>query len=73
MNPETNEFEKIDDLDAFRERFYPDAPVDQVPTFTMGEEITIKGYVFQVIQMQEDRMALRPVRLVDAEFDIEEE
>ena len=65
MNPENNKMQELANeaaAKAFAERFYPEAPVNEVPIFEMREEIVIRGYVFMVIQMTEDRLVLKPLR-----------
>jgi hypothetical protein len=67
MNPDKNEFEKLQNKEAtkeFCERFYSreDKAGSDIPIFTIGEEITIKGYIFRVQQISKRRLAFRPVR-----------
>ena len=66
MNPESNEFEMLKDSQELRDfvyRFYrrEAAAGDDIPIFKMGERITIRGYVFEVVQISEDQLALRPI------------
>lgn len=61
MNPETNQFEGVPDLNEFKKRFYSKKSDDEVPVFTIYEKIRIKGYFFKVIQIREDRLVLQPV------------
>lgn len=72
MNPDTNQFEGLEDEKAtedFIQRFYSDErdAGKDIPIFTMGEEIEIRGYIFQVIQINDDRLALRPLRKAKGE------
>lgn len=65
MNPDTNELQGLVDqeaVDEFMDRFYAGRPPSDTPIFEMREEIIVRGYVWQVIQMTENRLVLQPLR-----------
>jgi hypothetical protein len=67
MNPDKNKFEKLQDKEAMEEfckRFYSreDKAGSDIPIFTIGEEITIKNYIFRVQQISKRRLVFKPVR-----------
>jgi hypothetical protein len=67
MNPDSNELEALQTDGAmkdFVDRFYSREKNsgDDIPVFTLGEEIVIKGYLFRVQQISKRRLAFRPVK-----------
>ena len=70
MNPENNQMTELADLNeaqSFADRFYPNQPRSEVPIFEMREEVVLRGYVFMIIQMAEDRLVLKPLRKATVE------
>ena len=66
MNPETNQFDELNSPEhqkKFIDRFYSRESDEgrDIPIFTLGEEVEIKGYVFKVQQISKRRLAFRPV------------
>ena len=63
MNPDTNRFEKLEEKGPFGDFIRPDgSPVPKDwSVFTVGEEITIKDYLFRVTNIGDSAILFEPV------------
>ena len=67
MNPDSNEFEDVlpELKDAFIEKFYSKRKESDIPIFKLYEKVRLKGYIFKVVSIKDNRMTLKPVRKAD--------
>lgn len=62
MNPDTNRFEAVEEVEGKLLRALNDEPVpDDWPVFNEGQELTLRGYRWKVEKCHESKLTLEAV------------